>query len=51
MDFNKDKVKSLRKEYDKAVKEGKDVFVFEGQELVTNYAKYLLEYLEPKFKI
>lgn len=36
----------LKKAYDKAVKEGKEYFVYKGTELVTSYAKYLLEYLQ-----
>jgi hypothetical protein len=29
---------------------GKTSFMFEGNEFLVNYAKYLLEYLEGKFK-
>ena len=36
----------LKKAYNKAVKEGKDYFVYKGTELVASYAKYLLEYLQ-----
>lgn len=39
-------IKPLKVAYNKAVKEGKDFFVYRGQEVVTTYAKYLLEYLE-----
>lgn len=34
--------------YEKAVKEEKGIFVFEEQEVLTNYAKYLVEYVELK---
>jgi len=27
-----------------------DVFVFEGREVLHDYAKYVIEYLEPKFR-
>jgi hypothetical protein len=47
--FTPEKVKVLRKEYDAAVKRGDGQFVFEGHELDSGYAKYLLEYLEGKF--
>ena len=46
MIFTKQKVKKLRKEYDKAIKNKKEEFVFEGVLLLTSYSKYLLEYLE-----
>ena len=28
----------------------KDIFIFDGNELLTSYAKYLIEYLTPMFK-
>jgi hypothetical protein len=47
--WTKAKMKRLQKDYNKAVADHKDMFTFtdEGKqhELVTNYAKYLLEYL------
>ena len=36
----------LRAAYDKAVEQGAESFVFEGAPLVTDYAKYVLEYLD-----
>jgi hypothetical protein len=42
--------KKLKSAYNKAVKENKDSFVFEGDEWLTSYAKYVIEYLTPKFK-
>jgi hypothetical protein len=36
----------LKKAYDKAVSEGKTQFTYEGEEVLTSYAKYLLEYLK-----
>ncbi len=38
--------KKLKKLYLKAVKEKAESFNFRGQEVVTNYAKYLVEHLE-----
>jgi hypothetical protein len=38
--------KKLKKEYDNAVKDSKKTFIFEGRELLTDYAKYLLEFLK-----
>lgn len=48
--LNQDSLKRLKKEYEKAVKDKKEVFVFEGHELLTSYAKYLIEYAETKLK-
>jgi len=46
--FTPEKATALQKAYDRAVGEGAEVFVFEGQEVVVAYAKYLLEYLKTK---
>ena len=35
----------IKKLYEAAVRDGRDAFVYEGRELVTSYAKYLLEYM------
>jgi len=39
-------VEALQEAYKQAVKENEKIFVFQGYRLVTDYAKYLLEYLE-----
>lgn len=49
MNFNVNTFKQLKKEYEKAVKAGQKSFMFNGQELLVDYAKYLIQYLEPKF--
>lgn len=38
----------LQARYDLAVKNKEDRFTFEGHEFVTDYAKYLLQYLGDK---
>lgn len=38
----------LKKAYDVARVTAKDTFMFEGNEFVIGYAKYLIEYLETK---
>lgn len=38
-------VLALEKAYEEAVKEGKEQFIFEDQEVLTVYAKYLLQHL------
>jgi hypothetical protein len=40
--------KRLEKAYEQAVAEKKETFIFEEKELLTSYAKYLLQYLKGK---
>lgn len=49
MTINYNDYVKLKKEYAKAIKEGKDIFTFKGNELLVNYAKYLIEYLSDIF--
>ena len=46
--FDRAKLNKLKAVYAEAarVKKGSDTFMFEGNEFVLNYAKYLIEYLE-----
>lgn len=46
IDFDKKKLKKLKKAYEKAMKANRDTFLFEGHELFGSYAKYLIEYLD-----
>lgn len=39
----------LKKEYQNAVNTSQNTFIFDGNELLTNYAKYLIEYFTPMF--
>jgi hypothetical protein len=48
-EFDRNKVLRLRLAYDHAMLTRQNVFTFEGHTLVTQYAYYLLEYLEDKF--
>lgn len=50
IDFDRAKTRRLRAAYNRAVEAGKEQFTFEGNELLTSYAKYLLEYLDLKFR-
>lgn len=36
--------------YNKAVKENKTSFIFDGQEVLVQFAKYLIEYAETQIK-
>lgn len=47
-DFNK--LKDLKRHYKKAVEDNKESFIFNGDEYLTSYAKYVIEYLESRFK-
>ena len=46
--FDREKAGRLKQSYNVAVRGGFDTFKFEGDEFVTNYAKYLLEYLNER---
>lgn len=45
IEYNKSKLKLLKKAYNEAVNQKKDSFTFQNQEYVTDYAKYLIEHL------
>jgi hypothetical protein len=47
--FDKEVLKELKAEYNKSVENKIEVFNFKGNELLTDYAKYLIEFLESKF--
>lgn len=49
--FDRDKLERLRAARDAALLERKDVFVFEGELYLVEYAKYLIEYLDNYFKL
>ena len=43
--FDRKKLQDLIRAYNKAKTEGKDQFVFEGSDVLTSYAYYLIKYL------
>jgi len=43
-------LKKLKEEYQKALLEKRDTFVFEGREVVVSYARYLIQFLESVLK-
>ena len=51
MELTKEPVQKLRRHYELAVKDEAESFSFEGHELLVQYAKYLLDYLEGKWGI
>lgn len=44
--WSRERLHSLRMAYQAAVDSGKDSFKFEGDELLTSYARYVIEALE-----
>ena len=46
----KKELSNLRTAYEKAVAEGKESFIYEGEEMLTSYTKYFLEYHESQLK-
>lgn len=46
--FDKEKLKMLKKDYQSAVDNNVESFVFDGHELLVSYAKHMIEYLEGK---
>tara|TARA_R110000824_G_scaffold252940_1_gene441790 strand:- start:607 stop:777 length:171 start_codon:yes stop_codon:yes gene_type:complete len=49
VDFTPEKFTKLKAAYNNAVKHNMESFVFDGSEWLTNYAKYAIEFLTPKF--
>lgn len=47
--FTAEKRDELRAAYEAATERGDDQFEFEGNDFVTSYAKYLIQYLDMKF--
>ena len=50
LSVSEDSYKKLKKAYEKAVKDGDGSFIFQHREILTAYAKYLLEYLNDTYK-
>jgi len=49
MQWTKEAYLDLKRQYESAVSEGQEQFVFQGVELLTTFAKYLLEFLDNEF--
>jgi len=48
--FNHPTYTRFKKVYQSAVRNNIEIFVFDGHEFLTAYAKYIIEYLKPKFE-
>lgn len=46
INLNETQYETLKRAYDRAMKEGQEQFEIQGQIVLTKFAKYLLEYLE-----
>lgn len=46
INFTKNKLIQFKKEYQKAIENKNESFIFNGNEFLVSYAKYLIEYLE-----
>lgn len=44
--FNREKLKKLKQQYEIAKQKNSELFLFENHEILTTYAKYLIQYLE-----
>lgn len=42
----KDLVRQFKRTYERALKDGKPVFQFQGQDILVKYAQYLIEFAE-----
>lgn len=49
INFDRQKLRELKTRYNKAVKANKESFIYKGDEYLTSYAKYVIEYLESQF--
>lgn len=50
MEITKEQYKQFKQEYEKALKEGKDQFLFGKEPILVDYAKYFIEYFENELK-
>ena len=50
MTFTIDTYKRLKKEYNIARKKNLEIFLFDEHKLLTDYAKYLIQYMSTKFE-
>jgi len=49
MNITEHNFKQLQLLYNKAIKYGHSSFTFEDEEILTDYARYVIEWLTPKF--
>jgi len=49
--INQETYKKLKRAYEKAKKQNKTMFMFDGNQLLVDYAKYLLQFMEMRLRI
>lgn len=50
MELNEKDLENLKELYKKAIDNKEEIVIYKNQEFVVGYLKYLIEYLENKFK-
>lgn len=50
MELDKKDLENLKELYKKAIDNKEEIVIYKSQKLLTGYLKYLIEYLENKFK-
>ena len=50
VNFDKSKLKRLKRIYQSAITQKQEVFYLDGDEYLVSYAKHLIEYLEKRIK-
>ena len=50
MNFDQNLYQELKKQYESSLKNNIEVFNFHGNDILTSYAKYLLQYLSTHFE-
>jgi hypothetical protein len=48
--FTPESFKKFKLKYKSAVENNQEMFVFEGNDFLTSYAKYVIEYIKTKFE-
>lgn len=51
LEFTPSKARRFKEVYQDTLEHHRQSFIFEGHEFLTDYAKYVIEYLESRFKI
>lgn len=49
IEFTREKLEQFKRELKTAKKNGEQMFIFEGHEVLVTYGEYLIQYLETKF--
>ena len=50
LQIDSEQLKVLKDTYNKATSDGRDSFMFQDQEILVSYAKYMIEYLEGRLR-